>query len=75
MAQLPIALAIEPRLLPFAEANGFRMDPKVSQIFHARSTSHSALISTATLFSVKCSKNKRSTAEIELTKLCGMFGS
>ncbi|KAG9315906.1 hypothetical protein JVU11DRAFT_3556 [Chiua virens] len=28
MAQLPIALAIEPRLLPFAEANGFRMDPK-----------------------------------------------
>ena len=29
MAQLPIALAIEPRLLPHAEANGFRMDPKV----------------------------------------------
>ncbi|KAF8840739.1 hypothetical protein BDN67DRAFT_968036 [Paxillus ammoniavirescens] len=28
MAQLPIALAIEPRLLPYAEANGFRMDPK-----------------------------------------------
>ncbi|KAN0087454.1 hypothetical protein V8E55_006075 [Tylopilus felleus] len=28
MAQLPIALAIEPRLLPFAEVNGFRMDPK-----------------------------------------------
>lgn len=33
MAQLPIALAIEPRLLPFAEANGFRMDPKVSHNF------------------------------------------
>ncbi|KAF9242591.1 hypothetical protein BU15DRAFT_86781 [Melanogaster broomeanus] len=28
MAQLPIALAIEPRLLPYAETNGFRMDPK-----------------------------------------------
>ncbi|KAH7885344.1 hypothetical protein F5I97DRAFT_1884682 [Phlebopus sp. FC_14] len=28
MAQLPIALAIEPRLLPYAEANGFRMDTK-----------------------------------------------
>ncbi|KAF9220958.1 hypothetical protein BS17DRAFT_786268 [Gyrodon lividus] len=28
MAQLPIALAIEPKLLPYAEANGFRMDPK-----------------------------------------------
>lgn len=31
MAQLPIALAIEPRLLPYAEANGFRMDPKVHE--------------------------------------------
>ncbi|KAL4073230.1 hypothetical protein V8B97DRAFT_2023022 [Scleroderma yunnanense] len=28
MVQLPIALAIEPRLLPYAEANGFRMDTK-----------------------------------------------
>lgn len=33
MAQLPIALAIEPRLLPYAETNGFRMDPKVSEHF------------------------------------------
>lgn len=29
MFQLPIALAVEPRLLPYAEANGFRIDPKV----------------------------------------------
>ncbi|KAG6336050.1 hypothetical protein ID866_3023 [Astraeus odoratus] len=28
MVQLPIALAVEPRLLPYAEANGFRMDTK-----------------------------------------------
>ncbi|KAH7921919.1 hypothetical protein BV22DRAFT_1131886 [Leucogyrophana mollusca] len=28
MAQFPLALAIEPRLLPFAEANGFHMDTK-----------------------------------------------
>ncbi|EGN92146.1 hypothetical protein SERLA73DRAFT_173118 [Serpula lacrymans var. lacrymans S7.3] len=28
MAQFPIALAIEPRLLPLARANGFDMDPK-----------------------------------------------
>ncbi|KIN93376.1 hypothetical protein M404DRAFT_948149 [Pisolithus tinctorius Marx 270] len=28
MFQLPIALAVEPRLLPYAEANGFRIDPK-----------------------------------------------
>lgn len=29
MVQLPIALAVEPRLLPYAEANGFHMDTKV----------------------------------------------
>ncbi|KAI6044807.1 hypothetical protein EDC04DRAFT_2932465 [Pisolithus marmoratus] len=28
MSQLPIALAVEPRLLPYAEANGFRIDTK-----------------------------------------------
>ncbi|KAH7913399.1 hypothetical protein BJ138DRAFT_1081602 [Hygrophoropsis aurantiaca] len=28
MVQFPLALAIEPRLLPFAEANGFHMDTK-----------------------------------------------
>ena len=30
MAQFPLALAIEPRLLPYAVANGFHMDYKVS---------------------------------------------
>jgi hypothetical protein len=30
MAQFPLALAIEPRLLPLATANGFRMDSKAS---------------------------------------------
>lgn len=30
MAQFPLALAIEPRLLPLAVANGFQMDSKVS---------------------------------------------
>ncbi|KAJ6613283.1 hypothetical protein B0H10DRAFT_2048997 [Mycena sp. CBHHK59/15] len=29
MAQFPLALAIEPRLLPYAVANGFQMDSKV----------------------------------------------
>ncbi|KAL1748432.1 hypothetical protein HDZ31DRAFT_60417 [Schizophyllum fasciatum] len=28
MASFPLALSIEPRLLPYAEANGFRMNPK-----------------------------------------------
>lgn len=42
MAQLPIALAIEPRLLPYAEANGFRMDPKVSDNFCPSPISHGA---------------------------------
>lgn len=29
MAQFPLALAIEPRLLPYAVENGFHMDSKV----------------------------------------------
>jgi hypothetical protein len=29
MAQFPLALAIEPRLLPLAVSNGFSMDSKV----------------------------------------------
>ena len=33
MAQFPLALAIEPRLLPHAVANGFVMDYKASDIF------------------------------------------
>lgn len=40
MAQLPIALAIEPRLLPHAETNGFRMDPKVFDNLRNSSISH-----------------------------------
>jgi hypothetical protein len=28
MAQFPLALAVEPRLLPYAVANGFQMDSK-----------------------------------------------
>ena len=33
MAQFPLALAIEPRLLPHAVANGFAMDYKASNVF------------------------------------------
>lgn len=33
MAQFPLALSIEPRLLPLAIANGFRMDSRV-RIYH-----------------------------------------
>ena len=32
MAQYPLVLAIEPRLLPFARLNGFHMDRKVRQV-------------------------------------------
>lgn len=40
MAQFPLVLAIEPRLLPYARANGFRMDSKVrKRFFEIRSTS------------------------------------
>lgn len=59
MAQLPIALAIEPRLLPYAEANGFRMDPKVSENFPHFAQFLTGQISIVTLSSVRCSKNKR----------------
>jgi hypothetical protein len=62
MAQLPIALAIEPRLLPYAEANGFRMDPKVHHTPCHRSISYSEQTSIETLFSVRCSRSKRSIA-------------
>ena len=34
MAQFPLALAVEPRLLPHAVANGFTMDYKASGLFH-----------------------------------------
>lgn len=30
MSQFPLVLAIEPRLLPYARANGFNMDRKVN---------------------------------------------
>jgi hypothetical protein len=33
MAQFPLALSFEPRLLPLAIANGFRMDSRV-RIYH-----------------------------------------
>lgn len=32
MANFPLVLAIEPRLLPYARANGFAMDHKVRLI-------------------------------------------
>ena len=32
MSQFPLALAVEPRLLPYAVANGFSLDPKVNLI-------------------------------------------
>jgi hypothetical protein len=35
MAQFPLALAIEPRFLPLAVANGFRMDSSVRNLHHA----------------------------------------
>lgn len=33
MSQFPLALSIEPRLLPLAVANGFHMDSKVHLYF------------------------------------------
>ena len=36
MAQFPLVLAIEPRLLPYARLNGFHMDRKVSEVIKCR---------------------------------------
>ena len=57
MAQFPLALAIEPRLLPHAVANGFAMDYKAGGRFRSHSTTLIfSIFSIATLYSVKCLK-------------------
>ena len=64
MAQFPLALAIEPRLLPHAVANGFAMDYKASDVF-AVTKLHSPFFyfSIVTLYSVKCLKDLRCPAK------------
>ncbi|KAF9267428.1 hypothetical protein L218DRAFT_920273 [Marasmius fiardii PR-910] len=42
MAQFPLALAIEPRLLPYAVANGFRMDSKYRDFVFRKMFEHAA---------------------------------
>lgn len=56
MVQLPIALAIEPRLLPYAEANGFHMDTKVTLHVNPSAANTEEFGSTATSSSVRCLK-------------------
>ncbi len=41
MAQFPLALSIEPRLLPLAIANGFRMDNRVRGYYFSLRDCHS----------------------------------
>ena len=36
MANFPLALSIEPSLLPYARANGFHMDHKACRVFFDR---------------------------------------
>lgn len=75
MVQLPIALAVEPRLLPYAEANGFRMDTKVIMVTLTMRVMLSVKISIATSFSVRCLKSSLSTLQIGRMTLFVMFGS
>ncbi|KAJ7044120.1 hypothetical protein C8F04DRAFT_1389517 [Mycena alexandri] len=42
MAQFPLALAIEPRLLPYAVANGFQMDAKYRDFVFRKMFEHTA---------------------------------
>lgn len=61
MSQFPLALSIEPRLLPLAVANGFHMDSKVHPPysfipFMKLHTHYHGVYSTATSFSARCSR-------------------
>ena len=58
MAQFPLALAIEPRLLPLAVTNGFSMDSKVcGNHICSESSLTVTIVSIEILFSEKCSRN------------------
>jgi len=73
MVQLPIALAVEPRLLPYAEANGFHMDTKVAFDIIWSATDTKDFVSTATSSSVRCLKRWRSiimTARMTSSETC-----
>ena len=76
MTQFPLALAIEPRLLPLAVTNGFTMDSKV---FNPQSTVADFTLtyrdSTETSSSAKCSKSPLSPAKTTLKRSSGMSGS
>ncbi len=77
MANFPLALAIEPRLLPYARENGFHMDHKVTaQTFcRAYKTMLTSGISIATSFSARCSRNQLSRLRVVRMKLCVMYKS
>lgn len=75
MVQLPIALAIEPRLLPYAEANGFHMDTKVILPFNTSTTNTKEFDSTATSSSVRCLRRWRSTTVSGPMTFSGMYAS
>jgi O-succinylbenzoate synthase len=75
MAQFPIALAIEPRLLSYAVANGFYMDTKVGSLRHWGRIYPSFPFSTVTLYSAKCSKNPYQWMTHWLQTLLPTFGS
>ena len=76
MTQFPLALAIEPRLLPLAVANGFTMDSKV---FRPRTAAADFTLtyrdSIATSSSARCSKSPLSPATTTLKKSSGTSGN
>lgn len=57
MSRLPLALAVEPRLLPYAVANGFYMDSKARSLLLFDKLDHDLFGSTAILSSGRCLKN------------------
>src|SRR5580658_7496513 len=77
MAQFPLALAIEPRLLPLATANGFHMDSKVGLelLTFIIAITRTLLNSIATSCFAKCLRKRIWQVRVELKKSLKMCGS
>jgi hypothetical protein len=75
MVQFPLALAVEPRLLPYAVANGFQMDTKVKSQLCATFNVYVSFDSTVILSSERCLSGRPFPTRPAPTRLSTMFGS
>ena len=78
MAQFPLVLAIEPRLLPYARLNGFHMDRKVSWVSKFRNLFFAddvCVSSIVTSCSAECLRSRLSCLNPGQTRLYRMYAS